>query len=208
MSLEPAMEPRRRGRFESLRLFLRGSAGERAMAATEFALILPVALIMFTGSLIYGTASEVNRKVTLTALDVTDLVTQYTSISTADMATLINSAAQVMYPFPTANTTVIISDVTVLANGTGTIEWSVAMSGSGRPVGQNVTTLLPANIQAIPAIAGQAQINVIWGHVAYLYTPTIGYQVTGPITLTDDIYLSPRLSADVQYPSATGVSTP
>jgi Flp pilus assembly protein TadG len=207
MSLEPAMEPRRRGRFESLRLFLRGSAGERAMAATEFALILPVALIMFTGSLIYGTASEVNRKVTLTARDVTDLVTQYTSISTADMATLINSAAQVMYPFPTANTKVVISDVTVLANGTGTIEWSVALSGSGLPVGP-VPNPLPANIQAIPAIAGLAQINVIWGHVAYVYTPTIGYQVTGPITLSDDIYLSPRLSADVQYPSATGQSTP
>ena len=206
MSLEPAMEPRRRGRFESLRLFLRHGAGERAMAATEFALILPVALVMFTGSLIYGTASEVNRKVTLTARDVTDLVTQYTSINTADMTTLINSAAQVMSPFSTANTTVVISDVTVLANGTGTIEWSVAMSGSGLPVGQTVT--LPANIQAIPAIAGQAQINIIWGHVAYVYTPTIGYQLTGPITLYDDIYLTPRLSADVQYPSATGVSTP
>jgi Flp pilus assembly protein TadG len=206
MSLEPTSEPRRRGHFESLRLFLRRSAGERAMAATEFALILPVALIMFTGSLIYGTASEVNRKVTLTARNVTDLVTQYTSITTADMTTLVNSAAQVMAPFPTANTTVVVSDVTVQSNGQGTIEWSVALSGSGLPVGQSVT--LPTNIQAIPAIAGQAQMNIIWGHVAYVYTPSIGYQITGPITLYDDIYLSPRLSADVQYPSATGVSTP
>src|SRR5271156_1905395 len=146
MSLEPAMEPPRRGRFESLRLFLRRSAGERAMAATEFALILPVALIMFTGSLIYGTASEVNRKVTLTARNVTDLVTQYTSITTADMTTLIDSAAEVMAPFPTANTTVVITDVTVKSNGQGTVEWSVALSGSGLPVGQAVNTL-PADIQ-------------------------------------------------------------
>jgi Flp pilus assembly protein TadG len=207
MSPEPKMEPHDNTRFESLRRFLRRRVGERAMAATEFALILPVALIMFTGSLIYGTASEVNRKVTLTARNVTDLVTQYESITTADMTTLINSAAQVMAPFPTANTTVVITDITVNSAGQGTVEWSVALSGSGLPVGQAVTNL-PTNIQAIPAVAGQSQINIIWGHVAYLYTPTIGYNITQPITLSDDIYLTPRLSADVQYPSPTGVSTP
>jgi Flp pilus assembly protein TadG len=206
MSLEPTMEPHGDVRFESLRRFLRRRVGERAMAATEFALILPVALIMFTGSLIYGTASEVNRKVTLTARNVTDLVTQYSAITTADMTTLINSAAQVMAPFPTANTTLVITDVAVNSAGQGTVEWSVALSGSGLPVGQAVT--LPTNIQAIPAVAGQSQINIIWGHAAYVYTPTIGYNITSPITLYDDIYLSPRLSADVQYPSSTGVSAP
>ena len=201
MSLDPLTPPRGRGRFESLRLFLDRCAGSRAMAATEFALILPVALIVFTGSLIYGTASEINRKVTLTARDVTDLVTQYSAISRADMTTLIGSAAQVMAPFSTSNVTLVVTDVSVSSSGVGTVEWSVALSGSALPTGQAVT--LPTNIQAVPGIAGQATMHVIWGHCAYVYTPSIGYNVTGPITLYDDIYLSPRLSADVLYPAAT-----
>jgi Flp pilus assembly protein TadG len=202
MNLDPSTTPPPRRRFESLRRFWSGSASAHAMAATEFALILPLALVVFTGSLVYGTASEINRKVTLTARNVTDLVSQYSSLTSADMTTLINSAAQVMAPFSTANVTLVITDLTVSNSGQATVEWSVALSGSGLTTGATVLNV-PANILAIPGVAGQATMHIIWGHVAYQYTPSIGYQFTGPITLYDDIYLSPRLSADVQYPAAT-----
>jgi Flp pilus assembly protein TadG len=206
MNHDPTTEPRRGGRFETLRVFLRRGAGERAMAATEFAIILPVMLIVFTGSLIYGTASEINRKVTLTARDVTDLVTQYESITTADMTTLINSAAQVLAPFSTANASVVVTEVTMNSAGQGTVTWSVSLNSNANPLTPGQTQPLPANIQAIPAVSNQTSVSVIWGHVSYTYTPTIGYQLTGPITLYDDIYLAPRLSAQVTYPGAT--STP
>ncbi|HLW89885.1 MAG TPA: TadE/TadG family type IV pilus assembly protein [Roseiarcus sp.] len=176
--------------------------GERAIAATEFALILPVALIVFTGALIYGTASEVNRKVALTARDVTDLVTQYESLTLADMTTLINSAAQVLTPFPSSNAVVIVSEVTMNSSGQGTITWS-ASSSNGTPFTQGASVTLPTNIQAIPNATSQTSLSLIWGHVTYVYTPTIGYQLTGPIVLYDDIYLQPRLSATVSYPAAT-----
>jgi Flp pilus assembly protein TadG len=202
MSRDPTeATPARPRSARSLRAFFQRGVGERAIAATEFALILPVALVVLTGSLIYGTASEINRKVTLTARVVTDLVTQYESLTTTDMSTLINAASQVLSPFSSSNAVVVVSEVTMNSSGQGTIIWSVSLNGTANTNGSPVT--LPTNIQAIPAASGQTSLTVIWGHVSYVYTPSIGYKVTGPITLSDDIYLQPRLSATVSYPAAT-----
>ena len=117
MSPDPTMSAVAAARPSRLRQFLRRGVGERAMAATEFALVLPVALILFTGSYIYGTVNEINRKVTLTTRDVTDLVTQYSAISSSDMTMLLNSASQVMAPFSASGLTLIVSEVTTDSSG-------------------------------------------------------------------------------------------
>jgi Flp pilus assembly protein TadG len=200
--MSPEISAERNGpeRTSFFRRFARRRGSESGMAATEFALVLPVALILFTGSYIYGTVNEINRKVTLTARDVTDLVTQYTAISLNDMSTLLNSSVQVMAPFSSSNVVMIISQVTMNSAGNGTVAWSVALNGTGYSKGASVT--LPTAIQGIPAAASASSVSVIWGHVSYVYTPSIGYNVTGPFTLSDDIYLSPRLSATVAYPAS------
>ena len=40
-------------------------------------------------------------------------------------------------------------------------------------------------------------MTFIFGEVQYTYTPAIGYQVTGSITLHDQTFMSPRLSSNV-----------
>ena len=117
------------------------------------------------------------------------------------MTTLLNSAAQVLSPFSSNNAVVTVSEVTMNSSGQGTIVWSTSLNGTPYTNGTSVT--LPANIQAIPNATNQTTLSLIWGHVAYTYTPSIGYKVTGPIVLYDDIYLQPRLSATISYPAAT-----
>jgi Flp pilus assembly protein TadG len=60
----------------------------RGVAAVEFALILPVGLALFAGAVVLGDAIAIDRKVTLTTRAVTDLVTQYATISQADIQNL------------------------------------------------------------------------------------------------------------------------
>jgi Flp pilus assembly protein TadG len=201
MSLELAPFAAKRPRpGRRLRDFLRGSAGERGIAATEFALILPVALTLFTGALVFGTINQINRKITLTARDVTDLVTQYSALSSSDMTLLLNSSAQVMAPFSNSNLTLIVSQVTINSAGVGTINWSVALTGNGYTVGSSVTP--PSNIATLPQTTGQSTATVIWGHAAYAYTPSIGYKLTGSFNLSDDVFLSPRISNTINYPAS------
>jgi Flp pilus assembly protein TadG len=200
-----------------LSAFFRGPNERSGIAATEFALILPVMLILFTGMLTYGFAIEINRKVTLTARNIADLVTQYETLTTSDMNTLLNSASQVMAPFSLATTTLVVAQVSVDSSNNATISWSeqlangtITSPASGYPAGTPVS--LPANVVQ-PIATGRCPTSpatvpnptgacVIWGHVSYAYTPMIGYNVTGPITLTDDMYMNPRLSTGVTINAA------
>jgi len=49
----------------------------------------------------------------------------------------------------------------------------------------------------LPAALNTANTSVIWAQSQYTYTPTIGYVITGPLTLHDQIYMRPRLSDTV-----------
>jgi Flp pilus assembly protein TadG len=180
--------------------FFRRGENEEGIAATEFALVLPVALVLFTGVFTYGMVNDINRKVTITARTITDLVAQCSALTTADMQTLLNATAQVMVPFSGTSTGVIISEIKIPpSNGTPTIAWSVGQNATAYPTGQAVT--VPSGITT-----GTTQTTyLVWGHVTYTYTPAIGYKVTGPFLLSDDFFINPRVSGNGQitYPSTT-----
>jgi hypothetical protein len=37
----------------------------------------------------------------------------------------------------------------------------------------------------------------VWSEVSYNYTPVVGYTITGSISLTDRMFMSPRISPPV-----------
>jgi len=173
---------------EAYAAFRRMGRDQRAAAGSEFALVVPLALVLLTGAITYGDAIAIDRKVTLTTRTVTDLVTQYTSISTADLQTLLGASSAIIAPYSSANVIVTVSQVTTDATGKATVAWSQSLNGTARPVGQVVS---------LPATIDTPNVTYIFGEVQYGYTPTVGYQVTGTITLRDQTYMSPRLSTTI-----------
>jgi Flp pilus assembly protein TadG len=164
----------------------------RGAAAAEFSLILPVALVLFTGAITYGNAIYIDRKVTLTARTVTDLVTQYTTMHLSDVQTVLGASAKIIAPFDTSVAVVRVSEVTTDASGVGKVVWSVpTANGVKRAIGSTV---------ALPTAIAAPNVTFIYGEVTYVYTPSIGYQVTGSITLTDQAFMSPRQSSTVPCP--------
>ncbi len=180
--------PRRR-RTRNVRSILRNwRRDRRGAAADEFALILPIALFLFTGTVTYGNAIYIDRKVTLTARTVTDLVTQYSSVANTDVQTVLGASAAIVAPYSTANIVVTVSEVQTDSSGNATVTWSQSLNGTKRPVGQAIT--LPSTIDG-------ANVTYIFGEVSYTYTPAIGYLVTGPMTLHDNTYMAPRISPNI-----------
>ena len=55
-------------------------ADSAAIAATEFAVIVPLMLVMFFGTVEFSSAVAVDRKVTLMARTLSDLTSQSTSV--------------------------------------------------------------------------------------------------------------------------------
>ena len=46
----------------------------------------------------------------------------------------------------------------------------------------------------LPTALNIANSSLIWSEVEYAYKPTIGYVISGTLTLKDQIYMRPRLS--------------
>ena len=91
-------------------------------------------------------------------------------------------------PYDTSKLKVTVSAVTIDSSGVAKIAWSDTLNGTRRAVGATVT---------LPAALNVANTTLIWSEVAYSYTPTIGYVITGTLNLSDQIYMRPRLSDTV-----------
>jgi Flp pilus assembly protein TadG len=178
-----------------LRRFARDS---KALAAIEFAFVLPIMLLLYIGGVEVGNGMALQFKVTLAARTVADLSSQYTSISTAQMSSILDAAPIVMSPYSATGITVTVSEVTTDANSKATITWSCSINGSAHAVGQTVT--LPSGVQ-------MPSISVIWGEVTYPYQPSMGYVLTGTINLYQSIYFYPRMTTSVPGPAPSACPT-
>jgi len=168
---------------------IRGLArDQRGVSAVEFAMLLPLMLSLYLGAVELSQGIGADRKVTLTARTVTDLVSQVSSINNTDMTNSLNAAAAVMAPYPSGNLKVTVSSVKIDADGKATIVWSDTLNGTARAVDSTVT---------LPSALLVANTYLIWSEVQYTYKPTIGYVVSGTLTLKDQIYMRPRLSDSV-----------
>jgi Flp pilus assembly protein TadG len=180
---------RAHGIVESIKRKIGGLAGdERGVSAVEFAMLLPLMLSLYLGAVEVSQGIGADRKVTLTARTICDLVSQVSSIGTAEMTNALSASAAVMAPFPTSNLKVTVSSVKIDAAGKATIDWSDTFNGTARSKGSTVT---------LPAALNVANTYLIWSEVQYTYKPVIGYVVTGTLTLKDQIYMRPRLSDSV-----------
>ena len=152
------------------RLRLKGArfvTDRRGGAALEFAFILPVMLILYLGSVEICQMISVYRLVNLTTSTVTNLVAQYTTISASQvMPDILNASVQVLYPNPSANAAVVISCITIDANGNAYIAWSQSLNRTARTDGHPIT---------VPTALDIANTTVILGETTYSYTPPFDY---------------------------------
>ena len=169
---------------------LRSATDRHGAAAMEFALLLPLMLIMYFGSIQITDAISADRQVTLVASTVAEITSQYATVSSTDVSNILAAASAVLTPFPVANARVTLSSVLIDANGNATVDWSATLNGTQRS--GTVTSSIPAAL-LVP------NTSVIWGEATYNYRPAIGWVITGTIAMYDQIFLRPRQSNNVVH---------
>src|SRR5438270_817837 len=110
----------------------------RAIAATEFAVIAPVMLVLFFGTVEFSLAVAVDRKVTLMARTLSDLTSQSppAGIFDADFTNIFAAANGVMTPYTPPLYPAVSSTITEIyidpATGVGRSQWSKGSAAFSR----------------------------------------------------------------------------
>jgi Flp pilus assembly protein TadG len=205
-----------------------------AVAATEFAIVVPFMLVLLVGGTELSDGMAINVKVSATAHSVTDMVTQNTSLGTASMQNILTGATAIIAPYPVNNSQLLVtvSEISSDANGALTLRWSQSYNGTSFGTGRTSlganglygALTLPTSLNGTAGNANNAnnqndQVSFILGEVSYAYTPNLGYTISGTVTLADSYWLFPRCSTnspanssgpayyDVKYTASTTTCT-
>ena len=173
--------------FRSWLRFKRNTSG---VAAIEFAMIVPIMVMLYMGAIEFGQALNVDRKVTSIASATADLVAQSKTVSQSDIQDIFKISKAIMEPYDDTSVSVVISSVTSDQDNNQSVDWSVSnISGNAHSQGGTIPGMSP-NIT-------EANTSVIVAEVQYTYTSPVSYYITGSITLSDTFYLRPRQSLQV-----------
>lgn len=174
-------------------LLRRGRDDQRGTALIEFALTVPILLLLFVGGFQLADASACKRRTTITARAIADMVSQYTIMSTAEVNTVLAASTQIMTPFDIANAQVRVSEVTVNNKGKGKITWSKGLNIADRVVGTNLAKL--------PADLANSGDVYIYSEVVYTYQSYFPVLIPD-ITYTQTMFMLPRKSSTVTLSDA------
>lgn len=172
---------------------------ESGVAAVEFALILPIMLLVYIGMVEASALISMDRKIQSVSGAVGDLVARSRGqITAAELADYVKVAGGIMTPYPAAPLEQIITQVEVMADGTTSVIWSkpfahqAAQSTGGHTPGSSYP--LP---DAITDIAlGQ---HVIVAESIYSYRPLYGIIFDQTVDLYRENFYLPRFGTEIEF---------
>lgn len=162
----------------------------RGTALIEFAIALPVLLLLFLGGYQLSDAITARRKVTIMTRSVADMTSQYRALTTGELDQLLNASTQILTPYSTTPAKLRVTQITIESSGNVfRIDWSRSRNASALPVGRYYTSALPAAYR-------QANMVFLYTQSAYTYDTALS-NYFGPITFTQDLWLLPRRSSTI-----------
>ena len=166
------------------------SRDDRGVAATEFAMIVPLMLVMFFGTVEVSSGVAVDRKVTLIARTLSDLTSQSTTVTDSDLTNFFAASNGIMTPYSSTPTQATISQIYI---DPSTLQARVQWSKGSAPRSQGSNVTIPAAL----AVGGN---YLIYSEVSYQYVPVVGYVMAkAGINLSDTAFTRPRQSTCVLY---------
>lgn len=164
------------------------------IAAVEFALILPIMLLLFLGSFETTNLVLAYMKLEASAETAADLVAQTrvnTVLQSTDFTNITNAAKQVLTPLPTSGALLKIAFASVTYNtGSAVIDWHTEVN-SATPI----TTANVPNNTSLANLGNQANgstDSVIIVTLTYSYSSPFTYVLSSSYTLTESAFNRPR----------------
>ncbi|UVK56952.1 pilus assembly protein [Mesorhizobium sp. AR02] len=181
-------------------------SNRRGVAAVEFALIVPILLVMYFMTMEASQAIETSKKVSRIGSMVADLVTQQPTIVKADLDAIMKIGTSTIQPYnrSTPNITITAIQVTTDTPPKVNVVWSRKVANGV----YSIATALPATT-TVPATLKVAGTFLIRVESNLSYSPIINWQsdtqqklgltqsLTTTIPMGETYYLRPRRSLTI-----------
>jgi len=158
----------------------------RGVSAVEFALLAPMMIALYFGVVGISDGVAIDRKVSLTAATLANLTAQVPSISASDMTGIFDASTAIIQPYAAGRLKMTISCLNIDKDKKVTVKWSATKNGSKR------TSFSFDDTNSALKVASS---QLIYAEVTYDYEPVVGNSVVSDLTLSDHMFMSPRISA-------------
>ena len=169
----------------------------KGTAAVEFALIVPIMLVVYIGTMEASSLISMDRKVQLVAGAVGDLVARTDkTLPSSLLGDYFLAAGGIMTPYPADGVVQVVTAVNVADDGTTSVAWSKQFEhgdyASASPYGEGDDYSLPA-----PILAVSKGKMVIAAEASYAYKPLYGLFFDQAIGLHRADYFLPRFEGTI-----------
>ena len=185
----------RTGILMRLRCAFRAFRGDRqGVGAVEFALVAPVLIILYIGSLEVSVAMSVNKKIARAASTVADLVTQQNTVDKTFLATMEDVSESVISPFKTTGLVVKITGINIDATGKATVAWSWKEDGT-EPYAKLSPVTIPSQLQVPSTFLIRSEVQMDYDLL--LVMPGLSDVQSKHITMSKTYHLRQRIGSPI-----------
>lgn len=176
---------------------------QEAVAAVEFAMIMPLLLTLYLGSLELSQLITTDQRITNIAGTVGDLVSRSNGeVTAASLTDYFTAATAIISPLPTTGLTQVVTEYSINAStGKATVIWSQPYNGGTAKLAgtvYNANTVVPVSMTNISKGSW-----VIASEAKYPYVPLLGLFFKTSFTLYHQNFYAPRYAAIICYNTTT-----
>lgn len=128
------------------------------IGAIEFAILVPVLLMLYLGALQTTLALSAAQRATRAAGTVADLITQQASVNKAALAGMPSVARAIFVPFTITGMTLKITGITIDASSKATVTWSWAQDGTAPYTVGSTVSNVPTDINKASSFLVRAEL--------------------------------------------------
>ncbi len=191
--------------------YLRRAVADRSgMAATEFALLLPIMVVLFFGILELSEGMTANRRVAVAVNTAADLAAQSQQLSPSQVDGLMESVLPILEPATVNDVDINLISIILDAEGDPIVHWSLHWNNDVQPsppytAGAEYTDLTEAFMNSPNGLTMLQNRSMIIVEMSYPYEPQFAkYFVSDPIPFDRAAKRAPRRVTRVQLCDDSG----
>lgn len=174
------------------------SGDNRGVAAIEFALIAPLLITLYLGTLEISGALQMNKKVGRAASATGDLIAQLdsTEVNKDALKSILNIGKAITQPYNLTQPKIIVTGIKIDAASVAKVAWSLQLDDTAftEPFAKNSVVSVPAKVNIADTFLVKVESQLEYRTLTSWSIAKASGQTYGKIDMAETYYLRPRVA--------------